>query len=145
MIKRILCVISASVILLGCFSVISYAAYENTYVNTGSQCEDILGVAMTQSGYMEGSLEGTVQGSDNYTKYGVWWTNATNWGVDYSHSAWCSMFVSWCAYQAGIPASVIYRTAGCDEGVKKAKERGTWHFSPANGGDYTPKRGDLIY
>ncbi len=145
MIKRILCIISASVILLGCFSVISYAAYENTYVNTGSQCEDILGVAMTQSGYMEGSLEGTVQGSDNYTKYGVWWTNATNWGVDYSHSAWCSMFVSWCAYQAGIPASVIYRTAGCDEGVKKAKERGTWHFSPANGGDYTPKRGDLIY
>ena len=142
--KKLLCIFLTIIILNG-YSVTGFAAYENTHVNTGNQAEDLLAVAMTQSGYMEGSLEGTVQGSNNYTKYGVWWTDATNWGVDYSHSAWCSMFVSWCAWQADIPASVLYRTAGCDEGVKKAKERNTWHFSPANGGNYTPKRGDLIY
>ncbi len=134
-----------AVLLLFASTVTAFAAYENTYVNTGNQAEDILGVAMTQEGYMEGSLDGTVAGSDNYTKYGVWWTNETNWGVDYSHGAWCSMFVSWCAAQAGIPASIVYRTAGCDEGVAKAKARNIWHFSPANGGDYTPQRGDLIF
>ena len=45
------------------------AAYENTHINTGNQRADIVAIAQTQVGYHEGSLEGTTNGSDNYTKY----------------------------------------------------------------------------
>ena len=48
------------------------AAYENTYTNTGNQRADIVAVAKTQIGYHEGSLEGTTNSSNNYTKYNVW-------------------------------------------------------------------------
>ena len=41
------------------------AEYENTYSNTGNMRDDIIGVALTQVGYNEGS--------NNYTKYGVWY------------------------------------------------------------------------
>ncbi len=67
------------------------AAYENTYKNTGDQRMDLIGVALTQVGYTEGS--------GNYTKYGVWYGS--------SNMAWCGAFVSWCANQAGIPTSVL--------------------------------------
>ena len=70
------------------------AAYENTYTNTGNMRDDIIGVALTQVGYSEGS--------NNYTKYGVWY------GL--SNSPWCGMFVSWCANEAGIPNSVLKKT-----------------------------------
>lgn len=68
-----------------------YAAYENTYKNTGDQRSDLIGVALTQVGYREGS--------GGYTKYGAWYGS--------SYMAWCGAFVSWCANQAGIPTSVI--------------------------------------
>mgnify|MGYP003301165725 CR=1 FL=1 len=38
------------------------AAHENTYKNTGNMRDNIIGVALTQVGYREGS--------NNYTKYG---------------------------------------------------------------------------
>ena len=74
------------------------AAYENTYKNTGNMRNDIVGVALTQVGYKEGS--------NNYTKYGVWY------GL--SNSPWCGMFVSWCAKEAGIPNSILNRTGIAD-------------------------------
>ena len=40
------------------------AAYENTHVNTGDQATDLVEVARTQVGYHEGT--------NNYTKYNVW-------------------------------------------------------------------------
>ena len=46
------------------------AAQENTYTLTGNQRKDILGVALTQMGYMEGSHKGLKNGND--TKYGMW-------------------------------------------------------------------------
>ena len=70
------------------------AAYGNTYKNTGNMRNDIIGVALTQVGYKEGS--------NNYTKYGVWY------GLP--NSPWCGMFVSWCAKEAGVPTSVLKRT-----------------------------------
>ena len=43
------------------------AAYENTHVNSGNPRVDIVEIAKTQIGYLEGSLEGTVKGNNNYT------------------------------------------------------------------------------
>ena len=97
------------------------AAYENTYSNTGNMRDDIIGVALTQVGYTEGS--------NNYTKYGVWY------GLP--NSPWCGMFVSWCAAQAGIPTSVLKRT-----GIANPSNFG---LSYKSGSSYTPQKGDLFF
>jgi len=97
------------------------AAYENTYKNTGNMRNDIIGVALTQVGYREGS--------NNYTKYGVWY------GL--SNSPWCGMFVSWCAKEAGIPTSILKRT-----GIANPSNFG---LSYKDGKNYTPKKGDLFF
>ena len=76
------------------------AAYENTHVNTGNQRQDIVAVALTQVGYMEGW--------NNDTKYGAWYSTAVGWNMN--NQPWCGMFICWCANQAGIPTSVISLT-----------------------------------
>ena len=49
-IQRILATVLCMVMVVGsgCFTLISSAAYENTYTNTGNQRADIIGVAKTQ-------------------------------------------------------------------------------------------------
>lgn len=115
-----------AVSLIICSSVtVSAASYStshpNTWVNTGNQVEDLIGVAMTQVGYW-----GTEYGTG--TKYGAWY------GMTYE--AWCGMFVSWCANQAGIPQSVIKPSARANAFAYT----GTYHYKDG----YTPKRGDLV-
>lgn len=97
------------------------AAYENTYTNTGDQAADILGVALTQVGYVEGY--------GNITKYGNWY------GMN--GEAWCGMFVSWCANQAGIPTSVLPKYA-------RSNPEG-WGLTRLDGAKYRPKPGDLFF
>ncbi len=76
------------------------AAYENTHINTGNQRQDIVAVALTQVGYMEGW--------NNDTKYGAWYSTAVGWNMN--NQPWCGMFICWCANQAGVPTSVISLT-----------------------------------
>lgn len=99
------------------------AAYENTYVNTGDQRADILGVALTQVGYREGS--------GGYTKYGAWYGS--------SYMAWCGAFVSWCAAQANIPTSVLQRT-----GYARPDYFGLSEWFDYSSGR-TPQPGDLFF
>lgn len=138
--------LTAALLLILCSlpAVTVFAAYENTHTNTGNQAADIVAVAQTQVGYLEGSLSGTVAGSNNYTKYGVWYDNNVDSG-GFSYSAWCAMFVSWCANQAGIPSSIVYYHAYCPYGVSWFKDRGLFQYSAYRGGSYTPKAGDIIY
>ena len=142
--KRILSVflcVLMTVSVLSVTDITGSAAYENTHANTGNQIEDLIAVATTQIGYCEGNsasqLGGTVAGSGNYTKFGQWY------GIN--PGAWCAMFVSWCANQAGIPSSVIPKHASCDIGMNWFKNKGLWHNSRYFGGTYTPVRGDIIY
>ncbi len=72
--------------------------YPNTYVNSGTQAADIAGVARTQIGYVETS--------GNHTKYNYWYYNGND-----TSAAWCAIFISWCADQAGIPTSIIAKNA----------------------------------
>ena len=112
------------------------AAYENTWTNTGNQRRDIVEIAKTQIGYHEGSLEGTTNGSNNYTKY-----NVDLYKIDGSYNyMWCQSFIAWCAKQAGVPSSEIKRTAGTIDAMDFFKSKGTW-----KGRDYTPQSGDIIY
>ncbi len=145
--KKIVSLTLAIVLILSAIFVLpTAAAYENTHANTGNQIEDLIAVATTQIGYKEGNnssqLAGTVAGSGNYTKYGKWY------GIN--PGAWCAMFVSWCANQAGISSSIIPKHASCDVGMNYFKNQGTWGWGKywANNKGYTvytPKRGDIIY
>ena len=121
------------------------AAYENTHTNTGNQRTDIVEVAKTQIGYHEGSLEGTTNGSNNYTKYNVWNGKISGYGSNGYGYAWCHAFVSWCANQAGIGTDIIPKTAGTSTGRSFFVNQGTYRQSAANGGNYVPQSGDIIY
>ena len=96
-------------------------AYQNTYVNTGNQREDILGVALTQLGYREGS--------HNDTKYGTW--------NNLPYQPWCASFVSWCARQAEISTDILNKS-----GLAKPRSFGVRYY---HGSRYTPKPGDLFF
>lgn len=135
-IKILLCsiLLCASIVV---FTLILNAEFENTHVNTGNSAEDIIAVAITQLGYKEGSLEGTVQKYDDCTKYGEWY------GMNYN--AWCAMFVSWCADQAEISTSVIPKHASCDVGMQWFLKRNQFTYGSYYGGTDNPKRGDIIY
>lgn len=87
--------------------------------------KDIVDVAIGEIGYRE-------QGN-NRTKYGAWY------GMN--GAAWCHMFVSWCASQAGVPASVVPKTSLCSSGMSWFQKKGLFKYK----GKYTPKRGDIIY
>ena len=134
--RAISAAITISIIVSVIFATPVHAAYENTHINTGNQIEDLIGVAKTQIGYKEGpsasQMDGdTYAGDYNYTKYGQWY------GIN--PGAWCAMFVSWCADQAGIPTSIIPKHASCDVGMNWFKNNGRWGWSKY-WGNYQGKR-----
>ncbi len=113
------------------------AAYDNTHINTGNQREDIVKVAETQIGYHEGE--------NNDTKYNRWNGKISGYPVSGYGYPWCHCFVSWCANQANISTNIIPRTAGTSTGKSFFVKQGTYKQSAANGGNYIPQRGDIIY
>ncbi len=105
-----------------CFPMPVSAAYENTYKNTGDQRADIIGVALTQVGYLEES--------GGVTKYGQWFGRPT--------ADWCGIFISWCAEQAGVPTSVLRKNG-------LASPSGFGFSTYYTSSQYTPKPGDLFF
>lgn len=89
-----------------------------------SKRDEIVDIALSQKGYVEGP--------NNDTKYGEWY------GMNYN--PWCAMFVSWCANQVGIPESVIPKFAGCTTGFGIMRDMGITTKSHIK-----PNKGDLIF
>lgn len=120
-IKKIISVLAVVMILLSTFMVGSFAAYENTYKNTGNQRVDIVEVAKTQIGN-------------------------TNAGRRYRNDnlSWCASFVVWCARQAGIDSSVIKTTGWADADDLGVAYKGR-SADRKTGINYTPQSGDLIF
>ncbi|MGN0593208.1 MAG: dockerin type I domain-containing protein [Ruminococcus sp.] len=132
---RLITIVTAFMMMLGLLpSFVVSAAYENTHVNTGNYAYDIVQVAKTQVGYVEGA--------NNDTKYNRWFGSLPGYGYNY---AWCQTFVAWCAAQAGVPTSLIPRVSGTISAKDTFKKNGTYHAGPYEGGSYTPKAGDIIY
>lgn len=99
----------------------SSAATSNTSAIAGTSTSEIVNVAMAQKGNHGGQ------------KFWSWW------GYSY-RVAWCAIFVSWCAEQAGIPRSVIPKYQGCIDGVQQFKNLGRWKDA-----SYVPQAGDIIF
>ncbi|MCI7334250.1 MAG: CHAP domain-containing protein [Oscillospiraceae bacterium] len=93
----------------------AFGEYENTYINTGDERRDIIGVAKTQLGNPDG------------TKYTAGRGNI----------AWCACFVVWCARQAGVTEDILKDNTWAD-----AEDFGVRYFSKEV---YTPQSGDLIF
>ncbi len=102
---------------------------------TGDQRADIVSVALSQAGYHEGSSSSTISGSSNgsanYSEYGYWYGN--------QGTAWCATFISWCAAQAGIPESIIPKTAST-QGMYQALPHPSGALTA-----YTPLPGDIAF
>lgn len=135
-----------------------YTALTNVSL-TGNQREDIVNVALSQLGYKEGSYAGDYSGAgngsyNNYTEYNYWYRNCIASTMPLT-SDWCAIFVSWCAVQANIPASILRRSAGAGHGssyfnIKYYSGSSTLADSTDNdsyfsGYNYTPKKGDLFF
>jgi hypothetical protein len=87
----------------------------------------ILTVAASQIGYREGRDANGNWNNDNV--YGVWYP--MNW------NAWCAMFVSWSAFNASVPETVIPKHAYTPSG---------WNWFKAQKRTVsTPQRGDIMY
>ncbi len=123
--NRLLCFFLAAILLLSCVPALAMPVraedFPNTYVNTGNQRADLLGVAATQVGYREGS--------GGYTKYGDWFGSP--------RMDWCGAFISWCANQAGIPQSVLKKN-----GFASAEKFNLERFTVNN---HLPQGGDLFF
>lgn len=117
---------------------------------TGDQRTDIAEIAKSQLGYHEGSsgdYSGTsTYSSGNYTEYNRYAYSSNN-------AAWCGSFISWCAAMAGIPTSVLPKTAAAKPNYWKMIGTGALEGATAktpedlvtNGGTYIPKVGDLAF
>ncbi len=67
-------------------------------------------------------------------------------GMNFSMDvAWCAIFVTWCKNMAGIDKNTVPDFASCDLGMEWFKKKGLWQKGKAYGGDYSPKRGDIIF
>lgn len=116
---------------------------------TGDQRTDIVNVAMSQLGYIEGNskdqLSGLTGGNKNYTEYGLWYDERYGPG-GFERSAWCACFVSWCAYQANIPENVVYYHAFTPYGLSWFEEQSrAYTRAQVENGDYIPRPGDIVY
>lgn len=104
---------------------------------------ELIDVAQGEIGYLEKASNSNLDdftanaGSKNYTKYGRWY------GLN--GEPWCAIFVSWCANRAEVPTSAIPKYASCTTGMKSFKDAGCFYYSSANGGNYTPKYGDIFF
>lgn len=168
--KKIISIILTLTIISSLIAVIPAQAasyYEGSYTLTGIQVNDMIGIAKTQVGYMEGNnssqLDGTISGSGNYTKYAEELKKA---GYSASNpNAWCAYFVSWCAMKAGCLNSALPFFTGVKSSVARSKPYksngiGTYHaikkhtftkgsvfskdYTPSNIENYKPQKGDIM-
>ena len=106
---------------------------------TGDGRADIMAVARSQLGYREGDapgqLDGSRAGTGDYTEYGRYYGSGG--------TGWCSEFISWCARQAGVPASVV----GDSLSARASSFGGDyhpWEETVYAGGSFQPRPGDIV-
>lgn len=116
--KKLICLFSALIILMGIFSVTAYADYENTHENTGVYYEDLTSVALTQVGYK----------TDGTLKYGTDKNNSLS-------------FLLWCAGQADIPGEVIPQA----DTVTELYDFFSGNMMVNSNPEHIPQNGDIMF
>ena len=128
---------------------------------TGDGARDVVAVAASQIGYLEGDstsgYSGEIGGSTNYTEYGYYMGLSGGSG-----HAWCAAFCSWCFYTAEVTDvdGYYYDTNSgniwadtyvpdwsnylIDQGRYKYGEAWRSSYAPSQG-KYIPQSGDLVF
>ncbi len=111
---------------------------------TGDHRYDVILIALSQIGYHEGDSDADMDGwnlggSENFVEYNRLFCKLEGiWGY-----AWCAAFVSWCQFQAGIPAEIDCSEISCPRMINEIlKPQGLYKTRESG---YTPIIGDLIY
>ena len=111
---------------------------------TGDHRYDVILIALSQVGYHEGDSDADMDGwnlggSENYVEYNRLFCKLDGiWGY-----AWCAAFVSWCQFQAGIPADIDCSEVSCPRMINEIlKPQGLYKTRESG---YVPLIGDLIY
>lgn len=108
----------------------------SNYPYTGELCNDLIGIAKTQVGYSESTLnfEADKNGTQHgYTRYGAWY------GAPYNE--WSAMFVSFCLHYAGADLSEYPINSGAKTMAGLWDAQGRY----AQAGAYFPAAGDLVF
>lgn len=111
---------------------------------TGDHRYDVITIALSQLGYHEGDSDADMDGwnlggSNNYVEYNRLFCKLEGiWGY-----AWCAAFVSWCQYQAGIPADIDCSEVSCPRMINEILKPQNLYRTRESG--YIPLPGDLIY
>lgn len=89
--------------------------------------DNIVEIARAEIGFVDG---------ENINKFTTWY-----YGYDTS-AYWCSIFISWCADQAGALGTAIPKRASCVSMKNWFEIRGEYY--PASS-DYVPQKGDIMF
>lgn len=114
---------------------------------TGDQACDVVAVALTQLGYLEGDsndgLGGVVGGNRDFVEYNVMYGKIDNNqgnGLSYGYY-WCASFVNWCLRQAGVSKEASATgEISCRRWLSACKNADIYL-----GKDIVPETGDLIF
>ena len=125
---------------------------------TGDGVTDLLAVAISQLGYIEGKNQDGFYGSQEGGGYGNYTEFCYNMGSVGGYAyAWCAAFVSWSLLQSRCTdqntqsawcrnhngdKNYIWREVGCYRWYNQLKSVG---YGYADDGKYIPKSGDLIF
>ena len=117
-------------------TMLDWQAMFAAYPFTGNLRDDLVGIAKTQVGYSESTLNFEV-GQDGirrgYTRYGAWYGAA--------YSDWSAMFVSFCLNYAGADPAQTPGNTGANSMAQLWNNLGK--YAPA--GEYIPLAGDLVF
>ena len=117
-------------------SMLDWQAMFAAYPYTGDLRQDLVGIAKTQVGYTESTLNFQV-GDDGvrrgYTRYGAWY------GTPYRE--WSTVFVSFCLNYAGADPAEVPGNTGAAAMAELWRQRGKY----ASLGEYTPVSGDVVF
>ena len=106
------------------------------YPYTGELRKDLVGVAKTQVGYAESTLNFEADDAEvrhGYTRYGAWY------GAPFNE--WSAMFVSFCLYYAGADLNEYPISSGANTMASLWDEQGKYSLN----GQYVPVSGDLVF
>ena len=109
--------------------------------------EKIIEIAIGEIGYIEKSKNNNLDqkdssnndktGASNWTKYARDYYKVLNQGI--CTPEWCSLFIWWCAYKAGLVDNGVFPKAG-SEGLLLAKD-----FAQGFERVDNPQKGDIVY
>ena len=103
---------------------------------TGIPAQDLVIVAKSQMGYHESTRNFAVTESEErkgYTRYGQWYGDP--------YGDWCAMYVSFCAYYAGIPETVLPYQSNCQSWLESLEALSLYRTAA----EHTPVSGDIVF